>query len=159
MNDIFLSPLRRAAATAASAPKVFALSALIAITSLGAQQAHAADTQFALTCIGTETGSAVNFQYRWGEDSEWRTSRTRPGSWQVISYRYQYPGQNRSPQLELRFDDDMSSRVNTVRQKVKSYAARTKQCESEGASYNFIDRDGELFVVLEDGLSSRSESL
>lgn len=111
-----------------------------------APDAQASGTQHALTCVGTETGETVYFQYRWGLSGEWRRSEATPGHWQVITYRYRYAGENSAPQLELRFDDDLSSGVNMVRQKLKSYAARTRNCEAEGYTYNFVDRAGELFL-------------
>ena len=41
--------------------------------------AQAADTQFALTCVGTETGGDINFQYRWGPSGEWKRADAEPG--------------------------------------------------------------------------------
>ena len=135
------------------------LSALLLAAAVHAPDALAQGTQFALTCIGTETGDTVNFQYRWGPDGEWRTTRVQPGKWQAISYRYRYEGENRAPQLEVRFDDDMTSDVNMVRQKLSSYAARTSHCESEGFTYNFFNRRGELFLMTDEGRRSGSSQL
>jgi hypothetical protein len=101
----------------------------LAAASGATTNAHAAGTQFSLTCVGTETGGTINSQYRWGPDDQWRKTSVEPGNWKVISYRYSYEGENRAPQLELRFDDDMGDAVNMVRQKLRSYAARNKDCE------------------------------
>lgn len=128
------------------AQKFVASLLLLAAAALAAPSAQAQGTQFSLTCIGTETGSAINFMYRWGDGGEWKSARVEPGSWQAISYRYSYAGENRAPQLQVRFDDDMSGGVNMVRQGVKSYAARNKDCEGEGFTYQFITRRGELFL-------------
>lgn len=139
--------------------RTFALTALLLAATVHAPEALAQGTQFSLTCIGTETGDTINFQYRWGPDGEWRTTRVQPGKWQAISYRYRYEGENRAPQLEVRFDDDMTSDVNMVRQKLNSYAARTSHCESEGYTYNFFNRRGELFLMTDEVRRSGSSAL
>lgn len=143
----------------ASSCKSAAMGALLLTAAVHAPDALAQGTQFSLTCIGTETGDAINFQYRWGPDGEWRATRVQPGKWQAISYRYRYEGENRAPQLEVRFDDDMGAGVNLVRQKLSSYAARTSHCESEGFTYNFFNRRGELFLLTEEGRRSGSSQL
>lgn len=107
-------------------------------------------TRHALVCIGTETGEAVNFQSRWGDDGTWSSNSVAPGKWRILSYPYDYPGENRSPGLQVRFDDDLSSDRHMVIVKVDAYAAAGKSCEKEGATYNFYARSGVLDLVRED---------
>lgn len=144
----------RQAHTAVRLRHFLAAALVVAGAAMHTHDAHAAGTQFALTCIGTETGGAINFQYRWGPSGEWRSASVQPGRWQAITYRYGYEGENRAPQLEIRYDDDMSSAANFVRTRVQSYAARAMNCEAEGYTYNFVNRSGELFLRPEDALRS-----
>ena len=104
----------------------------------------------ALVCIGTEMGETVNFQSRWGEDGTWSANSVAPGKWRILSYPYDYPGENRSPQLQVRFDDDLSNKSRMVIVKVDAYAAAGKNCEKEGATYNFQERNGVLDLFRED---------
>lgn len=105
--------------------------------------------RFALTCIGTETGYTITFSYRWGS-GRWVDSSVSPGKWRPLRWNYDYPGENRSPTLVIRYDDDASSRVNTVRTEVRSYAAGVVDCEDEGRTYNFYQRGNEIFLREED---------
>jgi hypothetical protein len=131
----FTRTLRRAA-------RPLAVAAATLFTAIAAQ----ARAEFGLTCIGTETGSTINFQYRWGDSGNWQTTSVQPGKWQAIRWTYDHPGQNRSPTLVIRYDDDLSGGVNMVRQKVKTFAASAVHCEREGYTYNFRNRGGELFL-------------
>ncbi|MBL8331043.1 MAG: hypothetical protein JNJ71_19555 [Rubrivivax sp.] len=124
--------------------------ALCASALLMAAPAQAQGTKFALTCIGTGTGGAINFSYRWGS-GEWRSTTVQPGNWVVLSYRYDYEGENRAPRLQVRFDDDLSSGTNWWNQELKSYAAREKACEREGYTYSFEARRGSLSLVDTEG--------
>lgn len=141
------------------ARQVLAATLVVAGAALHIPDAQAAGTQYALTCIGSETGDTINFQYRWGASGEWRSGSVRPGYWQAISYRYNHEGENRAPQLEIRYDDDMSSAANFVRTRVSSYAAHKVDCEREGYTYNFYNRRGELFLRPQEGLSSMGTRL
>jgi hypothetical protein len=139
-----------AGVTRARLRQLFAATLLAGAAALHIQPAHAAGTQFALTCVGTETSGTINFQYRWGATDEWQSSNVTPGRWKIFTYRYRDEGENRAPQFEVRYDDDMSSRVNLVRTKIASYAARTDNCEREGYTINFVNRGGELFLQRDD---------
>lgn len=168
MYPIAQTPAATVAAAAAArhaAPRLQRLHALmagaflLAAAALHAPTAQAAGERFALTCIGTEIGGVVHFQYRWGPSDEWKTASAKPGRWQAITYQYRFPGENRSPKLELRYDDDLSSRANWVRQKVNSFAARSHDCEGQGFTYNFVARSGELFLETEDTPAAGDDSV
>jgi hypothetical protein len=115
---------------------------------LGAVPATA--QRFALTCVGTETDDEVNFQYRWGKSDSWTQVSVEPGKWQMLTYKYDYAGENSSPQLQIRYDDDLSDDSNFVISDLDSYAAKNRYCEGEGKTYNFHQRGLELYIVEED---------
>ena len=111
--------------------------------------ARAEAARYALACIGTETGWTVNFSYRWGSEG-WRQMSVEPGKWIKLYWTYDYPGQNRSPTLLIRYDDDLSSSSNMVRTELRAYAAAYLDCEKQGKTYNFYTRGNELYVQEED---------
>lgn len=124
------------------------LFALATVIGIGQAPSHAAaPTQYALTCIGTETDGTIKFSYRWGAEGEWKYSSVAPGKWQMLTYTYSHPGENSSPTLYIRYDDDLSDGLNIYTQKVKSYAASKRHCESQGYTYNFHAKGGELFLL------------
>lgn len=111
--------------------------------------AHAGAARYALACVGTETGYTVNFSYRWGSEG-WRQMSVAPGKWIKLYWTYEYAGQNRSPTLTIRYDDDLTNRSNFVRTDLKAYAAEYLNCEDQGKTYNFYTRGDELYVQEED---------
>jgi hypothetical protein len=107
--------------------------------------AHA-ETQYALTCVGTNTDYTIYYQYRWGEDGEWHDASVDPGKWKNHTWDYDYPGEDESPQFMIRYDDDLSDGENQVITRLDSYAAEYNDCEDEGKTYDFYEQDNELFV-------------
>lgn len=121
--------------------------ALAALLLAGASApAHAAETQYALTCVGTNTDYTIYYQYRWGEDGEWHDASVDPGKWKNHTWDYDYPGEDESPQFMIRYDDDLSDGENQVITRLESYAAEYNDCEDEGKTYDFYEQDDELFV-------------
>ena len=114
------------------------------------QQAMAESARFALACVGSETGYTVNFSYRWGNSGEWTNSSVGPGKWIKLIWNYDYPGENRSPQLTVRYDDNNTSANNIVRTDLQAYAASEADCEAQGKTYNFYERGTELYIKEED---------
>jgi hypothetical protein len=110
-------------------------------------QQYNGDYGFALTCVSTHSGDTVYFEYRWGEDDEWADVTAEPDQWQQLMWKYDQHDQGNSPQLQVRFDDDMSRGENYVITDLESYAATSEDCEGEGKTYHFEDRNGELFVT------------
>lgn len=117
---------------------------------VSAVPALAKGSRMALACIGTKTGDTVYFAYRWGEDANWTEVSIAPGKWQVMSWRYARPNENRSPQLQVRYDDDMSEGENFVVTDIGAHAAVGDNCEAEGQTYHFIVVDDELFLDADD---------
>ena len=113
-----------------------------------AADAMAAGSTHALTCIGTNTGESVNFSYRWGESGDWQGTTVRPGKWILLSWRYKYADYNRSPTLEVRYDDDYTDVAHMVRTKLNSYAVSDhRDCEGQGLRYEFRLRGNELYLL------------
>ncbi|MFM7313228.1 MAG: hypothetical protein ACKO0M_08695 [Cyanobium sp.] len=125
-------------------------SLVIPFAAIQPQSASAQSARFALACIGTETGYTVNFNYRWGTSGQWRSSSVEPGRWIKLMWNYDYPGENRSPKLTVRYDDDATSRTNIVLTDLKVYAASQSNCEAQGKTYNFYQRGNELYIREED---------
>lgn len=119
---------------------------LAALLSCFASGTVRAEALYALTCVGTNTEYTINYEYRWGEDDEWKTASVEPGHWKMHSWDYDYPGEASSPQLAIRYDDDLGDGANHVVTNLDSYAAEYKNCEDEGKTYDFWERDNELFV-------------
>lgn len=106
--------------------------------------------RFALACIGTKTGSTINFAYRWGKSGEWTEASIRPGKWQLMMWNYDRANENRSPPLQVRYDDDMTDYDNFVVTDIEAYAASKQDCEGEGKTYHFIESGDELFLEEDD---------
>lgn len=119
---------------------------LAVLLSCLASQPARAEAVYALTCIGTDTGYTIHYEYRWGEDDEWKAASVEPGNWKLHTWNYDYPGANTSPQLTIRYDDDLTGGSNHVTTDLGSYAAEYKDCEDEGKIYEFWEQGDELFV-------------
>ena len=102
--------------------------------------------EFALACVSSATGDTIYFEYRWGND-DWEQLEAEPDQWQMLMWNYDYRNENRSPQLQVRYDDDMSDYENYVVTDIEAFAADNEDCEGEGKTYHFQDRGGELFLV------------
>jgi hypothetical protein len=110
-------------------------------------------TRFAMTCIGTEVGSAINFSYRWGTTGSWENVSVEPDKWSILTWRYSRPNENQSPVLSIRYDADFTSGTRYVVESLESYASPIdKNCEAYGKTYNFYtDNSGnQLLLVPED---------
>lgn len=68
----------------------------------------------------------------------------------MFTYNYKTPGVNQSPTLSVRYDDNTTDRSNFVVTDLDAYAASIKDCEEEGKTYNFYQRDTELYIQEED---------
>ena len=88
--------------------------------------------------------------YRWGSSGEWKSTSVAPGRWVKLMWNYKYSGENRSPQLTVRYDDNTTSSTNIVRTDLKAYAASDSNCENQGKTYNFYERGSELYIKEED---------
>lgn len=118
----------------------------VVLALLAAPQAEARN-RFALTCISSATGDTIYFAYRWGTKGKWTEVTADPGQWRMLMWNYDRPNENRSPQLQVRYDDDMSDGENFVVTDVDAFAASSEDCEGQGKTYHFEDRRGELFLV------------
>jgi hypothetical protein len=123
---------------------------LLAQTTLFSLPSHGQQARYALTCLGTETGTKIRFQYRWGESGSWNEDTADPGKWTQMMWEYATPGQNRSPKLSVRYDDDYGQGMNVVITPLLSYAAKDLNCERSGKTYNFYLKGSELVIREED---------
>lgn len=126
-----------------------AIASALLLSAIAAAPAQAG-TKYALTCIGSETGYTINYQYRWGNNGSWQTASVKPGAWKNHRYNYKYEGENSAPQLQVRYDDDASSGSNMVITKLDSYAASYNDCEAQGKTYDFYETRGELNLQAND---------
>ncbi len=123
------------------------LAAGVLTAALAAGPAAARNNEFALACISSDTGDTVYFAYRWGTRGEWTEVTADPDQWRMLMWNYDRANANRSPQLQVRYDDDMSDGENFVVTDVEAYAANAEDCEGQGKTYHFQNRRGELFLV------------
>ena len=121
-------------------------SAVLAVALLAAAGSANAATRFALTCVGTETGYTIHYEYRWGDSGAWKSASVEPGRWKNHTWDYDRPGENRSPTFQVRYDDDLGNGTNHVITKLESFAAENNNCEAEGKTYDFIAQGNELFI-------------
>jgi hypothetical protein len=105
-----------------------------------------AEATMALTCIETDTNYTIRYQYRWGDNDEWKDTSVEPGYWNEHWWEYDYPGENRSPTFQVRYDDDLGEGSNFVITKLSSYAAESKDCEGEGKTFEFWADGNELNI-------------
>lgn len=115
----------------------------------------AKEAVFSLTCVGTETDYPINFQYRWG-NSKWKTVNVGPGKWKLLKHKYQYPGENRSPELHVRYDTDLTARSAFALSELKSYASPASNCERYGRTYNFHAKNSKIYLVDDEARTSSS---
>ena len=147
-------PVRRVSRSLAECRRLLRLTSLawlmLPLSLAQPQAASAQSSRFALTCVGTETGYTIPFTYRWGNSGQWRSASVEPGRWVKLMWNYDYAGENRSPQLKIRYDDNTTGSINIVNTPLNSYAASSSNCEDQGKTYNFYQRGNELYVQEED---------
>jgi hypothetical protein len=79
----------------------------LGLCGMTASTADAAN-RYALTKIENPLSVPIKYQFRWGENGEWQTVTLEPRSWRTHWWTYDYPDQNASPKLYVRFDSDMT---------------------------------------------------
>jgi hypothetical protein len=93
--------------------------------------------RFAVTCIRNGTDEPINYLHRWG-DGEWKNVRLMPGAQHWHARESRWP--HELPQLQMRFDADLSSATSWIVYDLESYASPQKDdCES-GKNYEFHRR-------------------
>lgn len=99
-------------------------------------QASSEDDFYDLVCIYNQTNVTINFRYRWGNGS-WTTTQVQPGYMQSIWWEYDYPNEDWSPKLTIRFDSDLSSDTSYKSYSLEPLAAPTTNCRDYGRDYDF----------------------
>ena len=77
--------------------------ALVA-TAFSADTASAAD-RFAVTGIENKSTHTIRYQYKWGNGS-WQSATLKPGERRLHWYTYPKANENKSPELDIRFDSE-----------------------------------------------------
>ncbi|MCP9849680.1 hypothetical protein KBY88_07625 [Cyanobium sp. Morenito 9A2] len=123
---------------------------LLTLSTFSSLPSYSQQQRYALTCLGTNTGTKIKFQYRWGDSGAWNEDTADPGRWTKMLWEYETPGQNKSPTLTVKYDDDYTSSTHIVTTPLKSYAARDLNCERSGKTYNYYLKSSELVIRSED---------
>ncbi len=79
--------------------------AVLALSSLGANKAEAADT-VALTRIVNTSSMTIGFEYRFG-NGPWQSVRLNPGGDWLMWANFTYPGSYSHDTIQIRFDNDL----------------------------------------------------
>jgi hypothetical protein len=92
--------------------------------------------RFGVVCVKNTTD--VTIPYRVQENNgEWRVRSLEPGWEQAFVHKYSRPNEDRSPELDIKFDSDLrAQRQFRLTYKLPRRAAAGDSC-SEGAQYQF----------------------
>ncbi len=91
----------------------------------------------ALTCIYNTTGTTISFDYRWGETGAWATKKVEPNKISSHWFTYRFTNGNTSPNFNVRFDYDMSSKNSIKTYSVRKYATESLDCSKLKARETF----------------------
>ena len=111
--------------------------------------ARAAD-RFAMSCLENKTNLTVNYSVKWGSNGTWKGNHLAPGARNSHTWEYAQGKVGVSPQLYVRFDDDLSGRVKQREYVLESYRAPQKtDCKGYGKEYVFrYDGSAKKFIDL-----------
>lgn len=112
-----------------------------------------------VSCVKSDAGQAVHFQYRWSRDGRWFPAEASTEGWITISIpARQGDPEGDTPELFVRYDDDPTESRHVVLQRLIARPAAEVQCDSvDIAKYVFRVRDSELFLDLERDDGMRGE--
>jgi hypothetical protein len=96
------------------------------------------DTYFATTSVYNPTGGTIYYQFRWGNEADWKNFSVPPGSSKVHYHEYAYPNQNSSPTPQIRFDYIAGD--DDVNYKTYNLTANAAPCIETWASKRYIFR-------------------
>lgn len=114
------------------------MSAAICLSALAFAGSGAdAANRYGLTCVWNRTDINLNYSYKWGNGS-WRRASVRPGAKMAHGYRFP-PNSQSSPDLYIRFDDDLIHKgVQRREYRLSSYASPQETgCQQYGKQYQF----------------------
>ncbi len=112
------------------------LAALGVTAGVLASGAAEAATRFAVVCIHNKTNATINYQVKWADVGSWDNNSLAPGQNQWFSHQYSQAGENRSPDLLVRFDSDLTQQRYDQTYRLDRRAAAGKSC-GEGKPYAF----------------------
>ncbi len=104
------------------------------------KSASAASNPYAVVCLVNNTGTTINYQYKWGSQ-RWKSDQLKADENVVHSWAYDR-GSESSPEFKVKFDADYSDGVDYKVYRLDRYQAASKSCY-EGKMYNFESVDNE----------------
>lgn len=109
---------------------------------------------FSLACISNQAGQIFEFEYRWG-DGPWRKLTSIPGKNRFLMKYYDLPGDETSPPLYIRYDEDLTQKESLRESTLESRPARSFKCKKQGTKYSFRQKGLTLYVS---DLNTKEES-
>jgi len=107
---------------------------LVAIAGL-VTTAQAAN-RYGVACLNNRTKSPINFSAKVG-NGQWQRYSLASGSSRSFWHRYEQQNEDRSPNLVVRFDSDLSGGQYYLQYKLTRRTAQGNSC-SEGKAYAFL---------------------
>jgi hypothetical protein len=104
--------------------------------------------RYGVACVKNHTEHIVFYQYK-EADGTWHGGSLRPGWETSFAHKYSRPNEDRSPELDIKFDSDLTAqRQFTTTYKLPRRAAVGDSCK-EGAQYAFqYDGGNRRFIDL-----------
>ena len=111
-------------------------SAVLLVLTLVSWRAEAAD-RYAMTCLENKTSVTLNYSYRWGDDGQWKKHSLSPGSRTAHAWPYTKDKVGYSPDLVVKFDDNLSGLTKWRDKTLQSYRAPQETDCRYGKKYHF----------------------
>ena len=103
------------------------------------------ETRYGVTCMVNETEGTINFEYRWGKE-KWKSRKFNSGDTWRSWWEYDRRGRFVSPNLQIRFDEDMTSRARWVTYTLKRNRSPDNGCKSAKVYLLGTNRSGDLVL-------------
>jgi hypothetical protein len=114
----------------------FSSLAALCLAAASLPNAAFAANRYGVVCVHNQTSVPVHFQVKWADVGRWEGHVLRPGGRHWFSHEYDRQNENRSPELLVRFDSDLSQARYNLQYKLQRRAAAGKSC-GEGKPYAF----------------------
>jgi hypothetical protein len=104
---------------------------------------------YGLTCIYNVTNDPINYSFHWG-NGEWKNVWLQPRSGQFHSWAYNDINENRSPDLEVEFDYDLSTKGDKrKRYRLRVWGSEHNDCarQREREEFQQVNGGRELDLV------------
>ena len=111
-------------------------SAVMLVLTLVSWRAEAAD-RYAMTCLENKTSVTLNYSTRWGPDGHWKRHSLSPGDRIAHAWPYAQGHVGHSPDLVVKFDDNLSGQTKWRERTLESYRAPQETDCRYGRKYHF----------------------